>query len=1051
MEDLEKAFKAIEPYLPASVADWLLTVVTVLVALGVLFTGLSWLGKPLSYMGKLIAGLQIGKRRHEAARRAIFIDSIIGRIEQIDQNAEWTDRRYTELEAEVEAEGDRKGVGLLPRLLFSTGGRRRERTLGKALRTSKHPQILLQGDPGSGKSVALRHVALDMARRAKKAGHRTRLPLYVSLKDFRPAGEHVGADDVKHYILDAVSDLNDARQTRYLREHFDDGLDSGHWFLLLDGFDEIPELLGAVEVDQTIHKYANAIAAFFNGASRCRGVLASREYRGPTDDLPWPRFYLVSLSESRRRKFIKRANLDPEATRLLRTHLPNASSDVRRLADNPMFLGLLCEFVEHERAFPDTTHAVFESHVVRAFEDGGEADRIFGISKARIREVAEQFAFCMAADTGVGLSVALPDLEASMARNHFILESADEATRVARALRYIRLARSEPSHHQIENPPLSFSHRRFQEYFATCLVLKNPTIVPEAALLTDGRWRETAVTVLQMHPPTQTVKLIATANRLMDELVEQLPPVPDTVDKASDLAHSDPFAWPPRAIHLLALLDAGLATAPNSQSDVIRDKAGRVLSGANTVGIITDRKWALDVAGTAPDHVLLSLIRTSFATGSSWLREAAFRQIGRIKPLPEDVSQAVCFGLVTFASGGRLRQEWPALKAQVSNLNPSAPFLNAMRLLLIAPIADLLAHALWGALLLTSGVNPATVILASLLSYLGFTVLRGTTGFAWTVSGHALPTLMRVLRGLAGRTSWFDTIMVAYGLFITRILMIGIVPNGLWLTLALAYLFTWAPSVITVVRFNSLQDRNLAYAFPQLLVARLVTRAIHKLLQRWGWKTVALRVAYITALGVGLIFTLILMSNTDVGRQYVAPAAIVVFGVFLAAAAIAAVVQLVRLALDLYQYRRYHRRTPTSVGASDVVRLFESFRTPGFLTRTFKLLRRNRVFARSPGTEPALRDIAWVLEFIRVDIASRAKEGPEELKRRMAEKIVVWPTLRTAEVARWVAADERRARRRLEALGPDFADEVGYALEQAIAAQRSEAGEAARVKSFSNL
>ena len=308
--------ESVTGYLPES-WQWVGGILVFLIIVGLAVKGLSWLIKPISWLVEQSARLKVGQRRRQFSRRRQFVELLQARLERMNREEQWMDREYTELEAEVETEGPRAGDGPLFRLFFSTTGRRRQRSLSKALLESKYRRVVLQGDPGSGKSVALRHAAMIMAESAKSS-RRSRIPLYVNLREFRPTGCTVTAADVREYAFNAVLDVSDRRQVSYLDDNFARGLDDGTWFFLFDSFDEIPELLGAVEVDATIHKYENAVAAFLEDAPRCGGVLASREYRGPRD-LGWPTFHILSLTDKRRRKFVERAETRPASRQALVT------------------------------------------------------------------------------------------------------------------------------------------------------------------------------------------------------------------------------------------------------------------------------------------------------------------------------------------------------------------------------------------------------------------------------------------------------------------------------------------------------------------------------------------------------------------------------------------------------------------------------------------------------------------------------------------------------------------------------------------------------------
>jgi hypothetical protein len=67
----------------------------------------------------------------------------------------------------------------------------------------------------------------------------------------------------------------------FLNEEFDGRMVEGGWLFLFDSFDEIPELLSVTETGTATERYEQALRDFVTTLSRCRGVIASREFRSP--------------------------------------------------------------------------------------------------------------------------------------------------------------------------------------------------------------------------------------------------------------------------------------------------------------------------------------------------------------------------------------------------------------------------------------------------------------------------------------------------------------------------------------------------------------------------------------------------------------------------------------------------------------------------------------------------------------------------------------------------------------------------------------------------
>ena len=162
-------------------------------------------------------------------RRRMFAKHIEHEIERIDLAEDWKDEHFAELEAEVEAEGRRRHFLLLPfSLLDMLGGNeiRREKSLSKALRTSQEQFIIVEGAPGSGKSVALRHIAHQMATRAKKSHNiNSIIPLYINLKELnRQNNEAIDRNLIEAFVQKSLRRINDRDVDKFLDDEFTKGI-----------------------------------------------------------------------------------------------------------------------------------------------------------------------------------------------------------------------------------------------------------------------------------------------------------------------------------------------------------------------------------------------------------------------------------------------------------------------------------------------------------------------------------------------------------------------------------------------------------------------------------------------------------------------------------------------------------------------------------------------------------------------------------------------------------------------------------------------------------
>ncbi|MGW4208256.1 NACHT domain-containing protein [Lentzea sp. NPDC004789] len=618
------------------------------------------------------------KRR--AARRARFADHIESQMRRLGEKEEWRDHRYAELEAELEITG-RQRVRFLRRTPMNS--LKRVPSLSKALEECEDRIVLLEGEPGAGKSVAMRHLTQRMAGRAmRKPSEHSVIPIYVNLKTFKPPGLPT-ADDVRAFVIESINAVRDRDVERFLEEEFDRGMREGTWLFLFDSFDEIPEILSATSANRAIEAYADAVHTFLHAMNACRGVVASREFRGP-GRAAWPTFRAVPLSGKRRTQLVRNAELPPEIEDRLLGELPNAESGVLQMSGNPLFLGLLCEHMRGGHQFPTNVHAVLETYVSHRLARDTELVRsLFGVTGNEVRSVAEEFAFLIADRQSLGLEVRMEQAVSLLAET--LGWPAEHLERAVKALIYTKIARTDD-----RNVNVTFSHRRLQEYFATCVVIREPDRVPVRTLLTSGRWRETAVTILQAQRADQVVPLLTDALALLCEAS------PETSDHG--------FQWPPGLLYLLGLLAEGGSPSLLAMVPEIPRRVGVLLRKAWESGRHFDRKWALEVSSVADTDTCRELLGFAFAADSEWLRQEAFAQLRRVPALAGGFGHEIRKTLVDLSIGGRLRRERMSVRAQLRRMPNPAPYERAMRLLI------------WGPYLYAVIACPAVFVLATTMT-----------------------------------------------------------------------------------------------------------------------------------------------------------------------------------------------------------------------------------------------------------------------------------------------------------------------------------------------
>lgn len=1005
--------------------------VTVIALLGVLSGGLKLLWSLIKWFRTALRRRRLDPEDLQRLNyRRLFARHVANRIGDLDNKEEWADHRFAELEAEVETMSEERQAEGLARLLPRRSGLRREKSLSRALRRSRDPLVLLQGDPGSGKSVALRFVTRRMAEEAMRAESLEMvIPLYINLKALQPGP--VDPQRIHDFVIERLSEGTDRDVQSFLENYFVDGLRQGAWLFLFDSFDEIPEVLSATEGDETVYAYSEAIIGFMHGMNQCRGVIASRSFRAPARrDLP--RYRIVPLSERRRRELIEKANLAP-AERDMLLVLPSASPDLIALTENPMFLGLLCEYIRGRSQLPAGWHEVFEAYVSRRLgTDAGKLEQLFGIGPGELRRHSEQVAFTMTASAGMGLSPTREDLVVGYKAAAFA--DSDRLGVVMDALEWSKLARSETPGNPGSRPTFTFAHRRFQEYFATCVVLRESERVTVRNLLTDGAWRETVVTLFQAQEERAT-ELIAEAGRLVEAAAGQL-----------DVS-AGRFTWPHGLLHILNLLQNGCAGRTERLPADLQERVAVILQTAFEHGTLTDRKWALEVAGTAPPRELAELLRLGFRGPNSWLRDVASRQAARLREIPADLAGDVRAGLVLMLSDGRLAHEWFETRAQLQRLHPAPPFVRTAELLRIVPLLDALALAVMAVLAVSSNVGqgflrtivpPALAVVAGFLlrpmiaplarrdPWNAFSGIRDVVGATVVLKeffadrgvlvgpGNSL-TLLEVLwdRGVfrgAERSVALSEVLVYLGVYCRGFLAVTAVSLSAtgqprwWLVVVGVYLVSWSPTAVLAARMGALKP-TFFLPFPALL---LLVAAVRWVRARSLVLLLIVVAGFVLAVACGALAVYGGLWLLDQGGLVVV-GLLVITGIAVLVPAWDVVSSVRDAVRDRAWYRRWQCEEQHELTSEGLLEVLIAQSTIAGVERVIRDVRKRRLLADADDGDAVVRDLLVAVE-----------HGP-------AGDGATWSSLAMADW--WASADDRTRDWLASQRGTSAHDELGQLLE----------------------
>jgi hypothetical protein len=613
--------------------------------------------------------------------------AFLGRLNLLDAEYDWSNDLFADVAAEVEAEVGKSGQRKLKRVP----------SLHHALTQSEERLLLVEGEPGSGKSVSLRHLAVTLLKNA--TGSAAPIPLYVNLRDLPPEEKApIDAQRIQEFVRAQLA-LPGTKASALAQGCFEWGLQQGKWLILLDSFDEIPAVLSSSEPDETVRKCAEAIHGFATGLHQCRVVVASRPYRGP-GRMPWPRFRILPLGDGRRKTIVDNWFQQKELADRVLAEMAEAK-DLSQWISNPMLLGLICAFRKAEGRLPESAHHAFEGLIRRRMRDHADVLQRYALSAEQLRASTEQIAYQITADMTSGLVLSRGAIRRLCAGKINV-----ELDSVLSCLIELKLARGPIS---LRSPAdaFAFAHRRIQDYFTACEVLRGVVAVDPAALLSDERWRETAVTLLQTADPARLEAIFDVAVHKLEGHVESLEkrlggPLPAIEPGSRDHSRLEAvrrravpleFPWPTGSLHLLGLLAAvgpNVRAQAGSPASTVRawSLAGHILVAAIVRGLRDDQAWALEACGATSNEDAAVFISWAFDTGSEWLANIAFQHAGLLPVLSPAVSAGIRRALVWREVTGELRRERTRTEAQLRRLPKSQEMLRLAEALTLAKRVD---------------------------------------------------------------------------------------------------------------------------------------------------------------------------------------------------------------------------------------------------------------------------------------------------------------------------------------------------------------------------
>ncbi|TFW24346.1 NACHT domain-containing protein [Duganella callida] len=569
------------------------------------------------------------EKQLKAFCRALYRD-----LEITEDQVNWSPD-YVELEAEVEISDNP-----------SNRAPRRILNLQTAIRNEqKAKTFLVLGEPGAGKSVALRKLALDMLSEFKVD---QRIPIYINLREWLPA-QGVGLrwspqspptlEQLDTFVTTKVRQRCTYFARDFVDRHFQELWEHGRLFFIFDSFDEIPELLEAQDDPWLINQLSLLLSNFIRSGDETRGVLASRMFRRPTG--PFGADMVLEIRPLTEVRIQEAMSNYPAFTVPLQNQLLHERPDWLPIVRNPFMMALLGEWVKTHQCLPDTQAQLYQ-HYLTARLTQVEADvRKHKLSTEQVLQSAKRIAYFVFDNSSFGLEAPVAVL-----REELQIPQLDQVIEILSQAIIARVTDKEPR-------SFAFVHRRFLEYLVTTRMLEHSEPPPFEAIPTDARGRDATVLYAQL-----------CSDKIARELAELC---------WNEIALHFGSSENRRAIHSLRFLTDAFRSRRQALVGFSDKLAVFVTENAKNDEDMVQAKICLEATGLLSNTDAVPVLQIAMTCPNSWLRETAFRACRHLPALSSSLKQRINDYVVSMPP----LQFWQERKALFLSLALSDPLRGA--------------------------------------------------------------------------------------------------------------------------------------------------------------------------------------------------------------------------------------------------------------------------------------------------------------------------------------------------------------------------------------
>ncbi len=517
-----------------------------------------------------------------------FCDLLREDLNKIDRETNWSAEYFTPLDAEVEVQSGNKRLKRVTDLLT-------------AIRSDQKSKVFLViGDPGSGKSVALRKLCRELLKESERTG---KVPLYINLREWQIEQEWTEdnpptVEALYGFVIANLKLRGDVFVNDFIDLYFKRMFDHGRLFFILDSFDEIPSVLDVSESSWLIDKLSDVIYRFLAGANQSRGILASRIFRRPTDN-----FDVKTVLEVRpftEDKIIETFRKYLSFDEVLVQRLFKERPDLVPVARNPFTASLIISYAKDcDNNLPQTQADLYYHYINKKLDSCREKLETKGLTQEQVIQCSIDIADTMLTAQNFGLEAPIRILKQNLPF-HAIEEVID-------ILSHIKLGRIGTG----DDKRFSLVHRRFNEYFVVQRLIEQPERVPEEAIPTDSRWRDVLVLYCEVADEIEAKKI---ANFCWSEIEKVI---------GGNVDMRDPQLL--RMLHCLRFLKEAFRARVDCIEDFRNDLASFVKNTIQNQENLLLKKFAVEAVGLLKDEDLDEAVVLALSLNNGWISEIAIK------------------------------------------------------------------------------------------------------------------------------------------------------------------------------------------------------------------------------------------------------------------------------------------------------------------------------------------------------------------------------------------------------------------------------------------